>query len=697
MIRPATDPSPKSFTEFEDDPKLVARIGLVSVAAGDQGIYLELPGPWQLGWDGVTKVVARNGGKFGVLGDRKVWRVPRDSIAPIGQQVVALLQDPRQDKKVAFERQFGRVEHLVQALRRSYKQGFQPPERPQQPSIQVGEYVRKRLAQVLPAGFALKGYQCEGVEFLEQNNGQGLIGDEQGLGKTPTATAFLLMHQEHWPALVMCPSSVKMKWEAELNTWGKRVGLKAVAYQNEKHGEEIPKADVVILTFDSLSERKPQKRKGKDGKPLKDEQGNDVMTVPVNRKKFFTEYGFKSFVLDEIHYGKNDEALRTDALYDVILAAGPDCPRIGLSGTPMTNNASELWPMFRLLNPRAVGLTDESPPELVEQAREQFYRDFAVLGIDQIKKKGPPGAARPAMFTLGGPKAQGGMKPGEVINKPIIGVVDSLSLYQLLTKGRAQDEGPFRPACRPTMLRRLKTNVSDLPPKVVRSVIIPAASRERVRQIVTEAKDGLRRAQDHEEREECFAKLRIETGKEKIGPTLDYIRPRLLAGDKLVFFCHHREVLEGLVQGIADMGIKIGSISGSTTNKFKESMRLQNGEIQSLGCTLAAREGLNMTASDWLIQVERQPVPGWELQAEDRIHRIPQTKPVLVEYLHLEDSLDDALARIVERKKKDIRQSIEGFLEWDPDENLSKSIIMQLMKDLDLQAPKAISFEHEQF
>ena len=48
MIRPVNHDQPRKYTEFEEaNPQLIARIGRVSVAGGDQGLYLEMPGHWR--------------------------------------------------------------------------------------------------------------------------------------------------------------------------------------------------------------------------------------------------------------------------------------------------------------------------------------------------------------------------------------------------------------------------------------------------------------------------------------------------------------------------------------------------------------------------------------------------------------------------------------------------------------------------
>ncbi len=61
-------------------------------------------------------------------------------------------------------------------------------------------------------------HQREAVEFVVGNGLRGLVADDMGLGKTVTAIG-VLAHADVWPALVLCPSSVKYNWRAELLRW----------------------------------------------------------------------------------------------------------------------------------------------------------------------------------------------------------------------------------------------------------------------------------------------------------------------------------------------------------------------------------------------------------------------------------------------------------------------------------------------
>ena len=159
-------------------------------------------------------------------------------------------------------------------------------------------------------------FQRKGVAFIESRNGRALVGDEMGLGKTAQALAWLWLHREKRPAIIVVPASLKLNWKKEANMW-------------------LPDPKVQILT-------------GKNSNCLIDGEiiviNYDVLPAWVK-----TLQGIKPkvLILDEIHYIKNSQAKRTKAVKEL----GKKIPHIlGLSGTLIINRPVEFYNALRLID-----------------------------------------------------------------------------------------------------------------------------------------------------------------------------------------------------------------------------------------------------------------------------------------------------------------------------------------------------------
>jgi hypothetical protein len=142
-----------------------------------------------------------------------------------------------------------------------------------------------------------------------------LIGDEMGLGKTSQGLA-ILKAANAFPAVVVCPASLKLNWQREARQWIPGVEVKVL--QGTKGN--LPDADIYVINYDILADW-------------------------VER---FTS--IKGLVLDESHYIKNGATKRAKAsiaLSDKVAVGGV---RVCLSGTPIVNQPLELMTQLRVIN-----------------------------------------------------------------------------------------------------------------------------------------------------------------------------------------------------------------------------------------------------------------------------------------------------------------------------------------------------------
>ena len=121
-------------------------------------------------------------------------------------------------------------------------------------------------------------------------------------------------------------------------------------------------------------------------------------------------------------------------------------------------------------------------------------------------------------------------------------------------------------------------------------------------------------------------------------------------------------MLRILRRSLTEMGIQTAYLDGSTRDRSAVISRAQadDGPPVFLVSLKAGGVGLNLTAADVVIHYDPWWNPAVEQQASDRVHRIGQTKPVLVIRLAVEDSVEDHILVLQERKRRLAHSAIES-------------------------------------
>jgi hypothetical protein len=166
-------------------------------------------------------------------------------------------------------------------------------------------------------GGELMAFQRAGVSYLLARR-RTFLADEQGLGKTIEAIA-ALEHDEAYPAIVVCPASLKLNWQRELERW---VGHRSTSLLVGRRGDG-PRlhADITIVNYD----------------------------IVAARLELLAGIGPRALVLDESHYLKNPRATRTKAVSRLAATVPVDGLVFALSGTPVMARAEELISQLRII------------------------------------------------------------------------------------------------------------------------------------------------------------------------------------------------------------------------------------------------------------------------------------------------------------------------------------------------------------
>ena len=210
---------------------------------------------------------------------------------------------------------------------REASQGFLPAD--------IAEQVRVLPLDQSLLKTPLRGYQAFGAKFALVQE-RVILGDEMGLGKTMQALAAIchLAAKGATHFLVVCPASVVINWtrEVERHTL---LDVRRLHLPGTKRGaatqEWLARGGVAVTTFEALR------------------------AMPED-----LDVSVAMLVVDEAHYAKNPNALRTQAVSEW---AARSRRVLFLTGTPMENKVAEFRVLVGHLRPEVaenLDLRDES-------------------------------------------------------------------------------------------------------------------------------------------------------------------------------------------------------------------------------------------------------------------------------------------------------------------------------------------------
>jgi superfamily II DNA or RNA helicase len=308
-------------------------------------------------------------------------------------------------------------------------------------------------------------------------------------------------------------------------------------------------------------------------------------------------------VLDEAQAIKNPDSQVARAAFGLEARF-----RVALTGTPVENRLDELWSQMHFLNRGLLG------------GREDFAERYARPISD-----GTPGAS-----------------------------------------------ARLRDRIRPFLLRRLKQEVApELPPRTEAELRCELTPEERevydtvraatLRDVVEKLRSGgsvlaaleallrLRQAACHPGLiPGCFAPT-----SSKVALLLEALEEVVAEGHKALVFSQWTSMLDRVEPHLASAGIAFERLDGSTRDRAGVVHRFQDdaGPPVMLVSLKAGGTGLNLTAADHVFLLDPWWNPAVENQAADRAHRIGQDRPVIVYRLVAENTVEERILALQERKR----------------------------------------------
>ncbi|HRW58213.1 MAG TPA: DEAD/DEAH box helicase [Chlamydiales bacterium] len=468
----------------------------------------------------------------------------------------------------------------------------------------------------------LRPYQEIGMDwlwFLYCHGLSGLLCDDMGLGKTHQSMALLAaimkedMNQNN-QYLIICPTSVIYHWQQQLEKF--IPSAKVFIYHG--HGRDFSKCDesyqIILTTYGIIR----------------------------NEEKLFSEKMFELAIFDELQVAKNSRSKTFSVLKKLVANM-----RLGLSGTPIENNLSELKALMDIVMPRFL------PSDKI----------FKEMFIDPIEKE--QDADR------------------------------KLFLARLI---------------KPFILRRNKSEVLlDLPEKTEEIVLTDLSRKqeELYNEVLSMQKQLIQSLKDEEKpisythifalltklKQICdhpslYLKELKEPFKNPSGKWdlfVDLLHETLESGQKLVVFSQYVEMLSIMERYFHKKGIGYAKIQGSTLKRHLEIKRFKEDPSCKvfLGSLLAAGVGIDLSNASVVIHYDRWWNPAKENQATDRVHRIGQTRGVLVFKFVTKNTIEERIDFLIEKKKGLIDEIAKGQGN-DPVQYLSRDELVTLLKEINI-------------
>ena len=454
----------------------------------------------------------------------------------------------------------------------------------------------------------LLNFQKEGLDFLLKSSGNALLADEMGLGKTVQTLAYISTEKQSSPTLVIAPLVTLRNWQREIGKFmmkksrnGRLMEQSVPSSTLIRKGksQDIGKFDFYIINYELLEKR------------LVDLSKLNIRTI----------------VCDEVQ-NLRSKSTKKYAAVKKLTALKSIKYRIGLSGTPIYNRGSEIWPIVDILRPGLLG------------SFKEFCEYFCY-----VNDKG----------------------------KAIVLENKRESLREEL--------------CRHVMLRRKKSDVlKELKDKVRYKEFIDSDSTYYNKEL---DKIWKKLEEEQKEAETAFDKSasyhraiqseRQAAGVAKLPHVINFVKNIMEIDESVVVFCHHRAIHDLLHNSLGEFS-PASIIGGQSDNTRQLQIDMfQEGKTKLMIAGLRAGNlGINLTRAKYVIFAELDWSPAIHRQAEDRLHRIGQKNTVFAYYLIGNGTLDDHVAKILVDKSYEIDSIMDKTAESFENKEKAELILAQI-------------------
>ena len=570
------------------------------------------------------------------------------------------------------------------------------------PSVKLADY------QLIGVNWLalLHGMECKHNNKVTHVN--GVLADEMGLGKTVQTIAFLCwlnqqreLNEVHRPHLIIAPASVLSNWEREFGKFAPDMSVvKYHGSQDERYvlQEDLRrrkfKVDVILVSITYF-----QKERSDD-------------------RAFLRKIEYDYMVVDEAHVLKNPKGLRYKSLDRFNTQH-----RLLLTGTPVQNAPKELLALLCFLMPLFSSRGSGEFGELLDHdgGESMLHHLVSAQGGDQAYEKLKQLFA-PFVLRRRKKDVLGQILPPKHREVDFVDLdTTGREVYNKVLKDHLAAKEAGDHATREHLFTQLRKAAHH--PLLLRSRHTSDEERAQLAHFFYRYGafhgEGCNEAKVREE-VDGFSDFEIHlTAHELIGENqhraadlnryileesdmfssakcsrLRSILPLLIEeGHRVLIFSGWTSCLDLLACLLEHLGLSFLRMEGSTPVAERQSLidRFESDTTIPvfLLSTKACGLGINLTAADTCVIHDLDFNPFNDLQAEDRCHRVGQTKPVKVIKLVSRDTVDEDIYEMQRRKISMNDAILEGgnSKKWSREAANEKENVLNVAVDRFLKSP----------
>ena len=482
-------------------------------------------------------------------------------------------------------------------------------------------------------------HQRAGVEFLSTAR-RALLADEPGLGKTAQAIrALKKMHDKGepvFPALIVCPNTLKKNWAREFNLWWPEVTTQVIKGTSAKRKKQFESdAQVFIINWESLRSHSRLAGYGSISLARCVECGGLNDKVSTNKcevhKRELNNIDFKSVVADEIHRSKDPKSKQSRALW---AATGDADIRFALTGTPIANNVVDLWSILHWISPEDW----PSKTKWIDRMVDTMLNAFGGMMVLGVKPQ-----MSDEFYKTVNPRMRRMLKQKVLPFLPPV-IRERRDVEMSSTQAEAYEQ------MRDTMITMLESGEVLTAPSVLAQTTRLIQFANAYTEISVNPDTG----------EEI---VKLSEPSCKVDALMDDIAHGDFGDDSVAVCAVSRQMIDILSERMIKAGIPHGLITGAQDEDERQKAidDFQSGKIKWILFTAqAGGVGVTLTAAKRLIMIQRP----WSLvdykQALDRVHRIGSeihSSIIITDYV-TEDTIEERVIDVLRKKEENFEEVV---------------------------------------